>query len=269
MKDVAEVPDRPAEFVEALAKGIAVLECFDAAHPDMTLSEIARRVGLTPAAARRSLITLSALGYVGSQGKRFHLRPKVMTLGSGFYFAAQIDELLLPELRQIVEAHGDAASVAMLDGTDVIYIAHHSTQRARRASATLGARYPAHATSLGRVLLAGLPDDQLDRAFEQMTPVELTSRTVTSKEELRRLVWKARDLGYATTVDQLDYGITALAVPIRNAEGRVVAALNSSGYSGMVTPDEMVARRLADLRAAASRISAAIPRVPALNAVFE
>ena len=106
MKDVAEVPDRPAEFVEALAKGIAVLECFDAAHPDMTRSEIARRVGLTPAAARRSLITLSALGYVGSQGKRFHLRPKVMTLGSGFYFAAQIDELLLPELRQIVEAHG-------------------------------------------------------------------------------------------------------------------------------------------------------------------
>jgi IclR family pca regulon transcriptional regulator len=102
-----------------------------------------------------------------------------------------------------------------------------------------------------------------------MTPVELTSRTVTSKEELHRLVWKARDLGYATTVDQLDYGITALAVPIRNAEGRVVAALNSSGYSGMVTPDEMVARRLPDLRAAANRISAAIARVPALNAVFE
>lgn len=177
--------------------------------------------------------------------------------------------MLLPELRQIIEAHGDAAAVAMLDGTDVIHVAHHSTQRARRASVTLGARYPAHATSLGRVLLAGLPDDQLDRACEAMTPVELSSRTVTSKAELRRLVWKARDLGYPTTVDQLDYGITALAVPIRNAEGRVVAALNASGHSRMVTPDELVAKRLADLRAAASRISAAIARVAALNAVFE
>jgi len=263
-----EDAEKPSEFVEALAKGIAVLECFDAAHPDMTLSEIARRVGLSPAAARRSLITLSALGYVGSQGKRFHLRPKVMTLGSGFYFAARIDELLLPELRQIVETHGDAASVAMLDGTDVIYVAHHSTQRARRASATLGARYPAHATSLGRVLLAGLPDAALDRTIDSMTPVQLTSRTVTSKDELRLLILKARDLGYATTVDQLDYGITALAVPVKNAEGRVVAALNSSGYSGMVTPEKMVTKRLADLRAAAHRISAAIARVPALNAVF-
>lgn len=187
--------DRPAEFVEALAKGLAVLESFDAAHPDMTLSEIARRVGLTPAAARRSLITLGALGYVGQRGKRFHLRPKVMALGSGFHFASRIDELLLPELRQIVEAHGDAASVAMLDGHDVIYIAHHSTQRARRATAVVGARYPAHATSLGRVLLPGLPDDALARFFETVEPVALTSRTVTSKEELRRLIWKARDLG--------------------------------------------------------------------------
>lgn len=261
--------DRPAEFVEALAKGLAVLECFDAAHPDMTLTEVARRVGVSAATARRSLITLTALGYVGQNGKRFHLRPKVMGLGSGFYFAARIDELLLPELRQIVETHGDAASVAMLDGHDVVYIAHHSTQRARRATAVVGARYPAHATSLGRVLLAGLSDAQLDRYFETMTPVALTSRTVTSKEELRRLIWKVRDLGYATTVDQLDYGITALAVPIRGPDGSIVAALNSSGYSGMVTPDEMVANRLADLRAAASRISASAARVPALSAVFE
>ena len=261
--------ERPAEFVEALAKGLAVLESFDAAHPDMTLSEVAKRVGLSPAAARRSLITLGALGYVGQNGKRFHLRPKVMSLGSGFYFAARIDELLLPELRQIVEAHGDAASVAMLDGADVIYIAHHSTQRARRATAVVGARYPAHATSLGRVLLAGLDDAALERTFDAMTPVALTARTVTDKSALRALVDEVREAGFATTVDQLDYGITALAVPIRCAEGHVVAALNSSGYSGMVTPEQMVITRLADLRAAASRIGAAAARVPALSAVFD
>lgn len=260
---------RPAEFVEALAKGLAVLECFDAAHPDMTLSDIARRTQVSPAAARRSLITLAALGYVGQNGKRFHLRPKVMALGSGFYFAARIDEIMLPELRQIVEAHGDASSVAMLDGTDVVYIAHHSTQRARRATAVVGARYPAHATSLGRVLLAGLTDAALDKALAAMDPVALTSRTTTDKAELRRLILMARQDGYATTVDQLDYGITALAVPVRAADGRVVAALNSSGYTGMVTPEAMVATRLGDLRAAAGRLSATTARIPALAAVLD
>lgn len=264
-----EPADRPAEFVEALAKGLAVLECFDAAHPDMTLSDIARRTGVTPAAARRSLITLQALGYVGQNGKRFHLRPKLMALASGFYFAARIDEFMLPELRQIVEEHGDASSVAMLDGVDVVYIAHHSTQRARRATAVVGARYPAHATSLGRVLLAGLPDDALDAALARMQPAALTARTVTDKAELRRLILAARADGYATTVDQLDYGITALAVPIRAADGRVVAALNSSGYTGMVTPDEMVASRLLPLRAAAGRLSLATTRIPALSAVLD
>lgn len=261
--------DHPAEFVEALAKGLAVLESFDAAHPDMTLSEIARRTNVSPAAARRSLITLTALGYVGQNGKRFHLRPKAMSLGSGFYFAAQIDELMLPELRQIVETHGDASSVAMLDGTDVVYIAHHSTQRARRATAVVGARYPAHATSLGRVLLGGLSDAALDQALAKMEPKALTSRTETDKTELRRLILATRENGFATTVDQLDYGITAIAVPIRAADGRVVAALNASGYTGVVTPETMVATRLADLRAAASRLSVATARIPALSAVLD
>jgi IclR family pca regulon transcriptional regulator len=132
----------------------------------------------------------------------------------------------------------------------------------------VGARYPAHATSLGRVLLAGLADEVLDRTLADMTPVALTSRTLTDKAALRLVVQEVREAGFATTVDQLDYGITALAVPIRGADGRVVAALNSSGYSGLVTPAQMVEGRLADLRAAAARIAASAARVPALSAVF-
>ncbi len=260
--------DRPPEFVEALAKGLAVLECFDAAHPEMTLSEIARRVGLSPAAARRSLITLGALGYVGQVGKRFHLKPKVMGLGSAFYFSARIDEVLQPELRHLVETFGDASSVATLDGHDVIYIAHYSTQRARRATAVVGARYPAHATSLGRVLLAGLDDGALDAYFASVEPTALTARTVTNPEELRRIVYKTRELGYSTSVDQLDYGITALAVPIRAQDGRTLAALNSSGYSGMVTADQMVAERLQELRGAAGRIALAMQRFPVLASLL-
>ena len=259
---------RPAEFVEGLAKGLAILECFDASHSEMTLSEVARRVNLTPAAARRSLLTLQALGYVGQRAKRFHLRPKVMTLGSAFYFSARIDEFLQPDLRELVERFGDASSVGTLDGGQVTYIAHYSVQRARRAAAVIGARYPAYATSIGRVLLAGLGDDALEAYLADLEPEALTARTETDREALRAAILKAREDGHATTVDQLDYGITALAVPIRDPEGRTVAALNSSGYTGMVSPEGLIAERLPMLHAAASRIGHAVSRYPILQSVM-
>lgn len=265
---VIDSSNRPPEFVEALAKGLAVLEAFDNAHPEMTLSEIARRVKASPAAVRRSLITLEALGYVGQSGKRFHLQPKVMGLGSAFYFAARIDELMLPELRHLVETFGDAASVATLDVHDVIYIAHHSRQRARRASAVVGARYPAHATSMGRVLLAGLDEVRLESYFATVEPQALTALTVTSVEALRDIIEEVRRQGYATAVDQLDYGITALAVPVRGPDGNTVAALNSSGYSGLTTPEKMVNERLHELRLAASRIGEAVTRYPVLTSIL-
>lgn len=266
--DGDETQERPAEFVEALAKGLSILESFDAAHSHMTLSDIARRVGLSPAAARRALITLKALGYVGQTDKRFHLRPRVMSLGSSFYFSAHVDEILQPDLRRLVEQFGDASSVATLVGHDVLYIAHYSEQRARRASAVVGARYPAHATSLGRVLLAGLNDAALDAYMAALEPVALTNKTVTDKDDLRALIEKAREDNYATTVDQLDYGITALAVPIRGSDNRTIAALNTSGYSGMVTAESLVAERLRELHAAAARLSNAIARYPIMESII-
>ena len=260
---------RPPEFVEALAKGLAILESFDQSHPEMTLSEVARRVGLSPAAARRSLITLGDLGYVGQAGKRFHLKPRVMALGSAFYFSARVDELLQPDLRDLVNRFGDASSIGALDDTDVIYVAHVSVQRARRAAAIVGARYPAFATSMGRVLLAGLDDDTLSErlAGSRLTP--LTSRTCTDVDVLKSEIAVVREQGFATTVDQLDYGITALAVPIRDAEGRTIAALNSSGYTGVVTPDDLIRERLPALREAASHIAHEISRFPVLNSVLD
>ena len=264
----AAAEDRPPDFVEALAKGLSILECFDAAHGEMTLSEIARRVGLTPAAARRSLITLMALGYAGQANKRFFLRPKVLGLGSAFYFSARIGELLQPELVRLVEQFGDASSIATLDRADVIYVAHYSVQRARRATAVVGARYPAHATSLGRVLLAGLGDAELDACLDAARLVPLTSKTLTDKAALRREIAAVRERNFSTTVDQLDYGITALAVPIRGPNGTTAAALNSSGYSGMVTTDQLVEERLTELQAAAARIAQTIARYPILGSII-
>jgi IclR family pca regulon transcriptional regulator len=265
---MARAAEKSPDFVEALAKGIAILESFDAAHPDMTLSEVARRIGLSPAAARRSLITLSRLGYVGQKDKRFHLKPKILTLGSALYFSARIDVLLQPELRDIVEKFGDASSIGTLDGTDVIYIAHVSVQRARRAVAVVGARYPAHGTSLGRVLLAGLPDERLEHYFETVEPQALTTKTIVDRDELRAEILKVRGQGYSTTVDQLDYGITAIAVPIRDIDGNTIAALNSSGYTGLVTPERLISERLPDLQATASRIAHSIASYPVLLSVI-
>ncbi|MEM5470309.1 IclR family transcriptional regulator C-terminal domain-containing protein [Hoeflea sp. AS60] len=259
---------KPEEFVEALAKGISILESFDAANPEMTLSEIARKVGYSPAAARRSLITLMALGYVGQTNKRFHLRPKIMTLSSGFYYSAQIDEVLQPNLRELVGKFGDASSVGTLDQRDVIYIAHYSVQRARRAAAVVGARYPACATSLGRVLLAGLSDAELDQYFDGLVIEPLTSKTMADPIQLRAEIERVREQGYSTTVDQLDYGITALAVPIRALDGRTIAALNTSGYSGMVDAEFLTANRLPELRATASRIANALTRYPMLLSII-
>lgn len=259
---------RPGEFVEALAKGLAVLECFDAENASMSLSEVARRAGLTPSAARRSLLTLSALGYVGQTGKSFHLKPRVLALGSAFLLSARMEETLQPELQRLVETFGDASSVATLDGHDVIYVAHHSVQRARRRMAFAGARYPAVATSLGRVLLSGLEVHELDAFFGSVEPPALTTRTVVDKGALRALVEETRENGYAISVDQLDYGITALAVPIRTADGRMVAALNTSGYSGTVTPESLLAERLEALDAAAARIAQTLLRYPVLGNIL-
>lgn len=259
--------DKHGEYVEGLARGIAILESFDAAHPEMTLSDVARRCALSPAAARRGLLTLSALGYVGQRDKRFHLRPKVMTLGSTFYFSARIGDLLQPELRHLVETFGDAASIGTLDGTEVIYIASVSVQRARRAAAIIGARYPAHATSIGRVLLAGLPPADLTARLGAPL-ARLTSRTLADPCALTAEIARVREDGYATTVDQLDYGITALAVPIRGSDGGWIAALNTSGYTGMVTPESLVAERLPELRATARRIGAAVAATPIIETII-
>ncbi len=260
--------ERPPEFVEALAKGLAILECFGPGRGEMTLSEIARQVGISPPAARRSLITLVELGYVGQRERRFFLRPKVMGLGSAFYFAARVDEVLLPELRHLVDLFGDAASVATLDGDDVIYVAHHSQQRARRASAVVGARYPAHATSLGRVLLSGLSQADLATYLEALAPVALTGQTVTDPARLRAIIEQAQAQGYATAVDQLDYGITALAVPIRGVSGETIAALNSSGYTGLVSPESLIAERLPEMRRVSGRISETLQRYPIVESLL-
>jgi IclR family pca regulon transcriptional regulator len=252
------------EFVEALARGLAVLGAFDQAYSEMTLSEVASRTRMSPATARRSLHTLEALGYLRFVNKKFVLAAHVLTLGAAYVRAAGVDEALMPELRRLVDLFGDASSVSVLDGSDVLYIAHCSEQRAARRTAGIGVTYPAYATSMGRVLISRLRDDQIEAYLRELKPLKLTEHTVTDTGRLRQILIQTRRLGYSAVVDELDYGITALAVPITDQAGRVVAAVNTSGYSGKLPVDQLIDRRLNDLQIAAARIGQVFARYPVL-----
>jgi IclR family pca regulon transcriptional regulator len=254
-----------ADFVDALARGLSVIEAFDSRRSEMTLSEVAAVTALAPATARRCLHTLEALGYVRRAGRRFVLGARVLTLGTAYTRAAQIEEMIVPEIGALVESYGDAASVGVLDGGDILYIAHLSRQKAVRMTAAVGVRYPAYANSMGRVLLAFLDDVARKAYFAAAQLRKLTDATVTSRRELERIFAEIRRTGFVTVVDQLDYGITALAIPIRSPAGEVVAALNTSGYTGRVTPRQLVDERLAALRAAATRIERKLVQYPALT----
>jgi IclR family pca regulon transcriptional regulator len=170
---------------------------------------------------------------------------------------------MVPELRRLVSLFGDAASVGVMDGIDVLYIARVFEHSALRPLAGIGATHPAYATSMGRVLLSGLSLEKLDKYLALAKLDKFTEMTETSPNRLRKLIRVVRQQGYAATVDQLAYGITSLAVPIR-LENKVVAAINTSGYTSRTTQDSMIDERLADLRLSAGRVASILASYPAL-----
>ena len=251
------------DHVEALERGLKVIEAFGKDRPMMTLSEVAAVTDMSPATARRCLMTLATMGYVQQRDKTFSLSARVLSLGASFSEAAQIDELVVPELRKLVDAFGDAASLAVRHGTEVLYVAHQSRQDAVRATAAVGTRYPAFATSLGRVLLAFEDSETVMDVLETKPLRKLVETTVVDLPQLHAILQQVRNQGYATAVDQLDYGVTSLAVPVR-VNGRVSAALNTSGYTGKLTVDALLGERLDDLRDSAYALERKMTDFPSL-----
>ena len=175
-----------------------------------------------------------------------------------------MDEAFTPELKRIVETFGDAASVSVLEGANILYVAHLSQQRMSRMTAGVGVTYPAQLTSMGRVLLANLPQSRLDRFFDEFRAIKPTAQTLDDPDELRAEIARARESGYAIAIDQLDHGIAAIAVPVRDPDGAIIAAVNSSGYTGIVTRKAMIEERLPRLRAAAAALTQVLRRYPVL-----
>jgi IclR family transcriptional regulator, pca regulon regulatory protein len=232
---MTDKPTQNSDFVQSLERGLAVIRAFDAEHRELALSEVARSTGWTRAAARRFLLTLVKLGYVSFSQGRFSLRPRVLELGYAYLSSLSLPEVALPHMESLVAQVNESCSISVLDDTDVIYVARVPTRRIMSITLAVGTRLPAFVTSMGRVLLAGLPDEELEERLSRIEIAPLTPRTVKDKEALRTILASVRRQGYAATDQELEEGLRSLAVPLRGASGAVTAALNLSVHASRAT----------------------------------
>jgi len=248
-----------------LAKGLEVIRAFTRDHSALTLSQVAAIARMPAATTRRCLLTLEELGYVMRSGRNFLLRPKVLELGAAYLESMDVEHLTKTHLEELARKTGDSAALCVLDGPDIVYVARTSVRTLVRLEAHVGSRFPAHATSTGRVLLAGLSAERLDKYFHSAKIAALTDRTVTEPAKLRQAIDDCRRTGYSAVEDELAYGVVAVAVPVFDPQGRVVAALNSSSHSKRIAKSKLVRERLAMLQQASRQISAELARVPGLS----
>jgi IclR family pca regulon transcriptional regulator len=258
-------PSGRREVMGGLAKGLEVLRTFSRAKPHMTLSEIAARAGLPAATARRCLNTLEELGYVARNGRQFLLRPQVLEIGAVYLDSMGIQTLTQTRLEELALATGGTASLSVLSGTGAVVVARNSARtQALAVEPYVGQRHPAHATSLGKVLLAGLGPERLANWFEKAELTRYTDRTITDHATLMQQIEAARRDGYATAEEELAPGVVGLAVPVRDAAGRVVAALAVGVHISEARAQELVTRHLAALRDASQAVSAEAARMPVI-----
>lgn len=248
---------RPGDdYVQSLARGLAVLRSFGADAPAQTLTEVAQRTGLTRAGARRLLLTLQQLGYVTSDGRLFRLTPRVLELGFAYLSAQPVWQRAQPVMEALVRELGESCSAAVLDGADIVYVLRVPARKIMTVDLGVGSRLPAFCTSMGRVLLAGLPPEQLSARLAGLTLTAHTPRTVTDPAQLAAHIAQVREQGYSVVDEELEPGLVSMAAPLRDRSGRVVAALNLSGQSSR-TPRALMERDfLPRLLDAAAQINA-------------
>ena len=247
--------EQNGEYVAGLEKGLAVIEAFGARHPRLTISEAARLAGLSRASARRCLLTLEKLGYAEYDGRYFRLAPRALRLGHAYVMSTPLPRVVQPVLETLSERTRESASVAILDGTDTVFIARSNTRRSLSAGIGVGTRLPAYGTATGRVLLSNLPDAKVRSLLKEMAPRKLTPRTVTDPGGLLEEVRKARSQGYAISDEELELGLRSIAVPIRNAVGDMIAAMSLSVQASRMGRKEMVEQLLPALETGRRMIS--------------
>src|SRR5208282_4259279 len=249
-------------FMASLARGLTVIRAFTQQRRPMTIAQLSQRTAIPRAAVRRCLYTLAALGYVGTEdGRSYALRPRILALGHAFLSSTPLVYAVQPLLDQITSMLHESSSMAVLENDEILYIARSSTTtRLLSIELGIGSRLPAYCTSMGRVLLAGLPAAELEAYLSRVPLVKLTGRTVSTADELKAALQAVRRDGYCVVDQELEIGLRSIAVPVHDRVGRAVAAINVGTQSSRVSVSEMESRFLPPLRAAAHELALLLAR---------
>jgi IclR family pca regulon transcriptional regulator len=245
-----------SDFVQSLERGLAVIRAFDAENSELTLSDVARSTGLPRAAARRFLLTLVELGYVRTDGRLFALRPRILELGYAYLSSIALPDVAAPQMETLAAKVHESCSLSMLDDRDIVYVARVPTRRIMTVAINVGTRFPAYATSMGRVLLAGLSPAELDDYLAHTELRALTPKTTSDPRKLRTMLARIASQGFALVDQELEIGLRSIAVPVHNADGSVAAALNVSMHVGRGSAEAARRELLPQLRATAESIEA-------------
>ncbi|QDD66291.1 IclR family transcriptional regulator [Herbaspirillum seropedicae] len=246
-------------FMTSLARGLAVIRAFSDSRRSLTIAQISQKTGIPRAAVRRCLHTLKQLGYADSDVNNFSLRPKILTLGYSYLSSTPLTVSAQPYLNNISRTLGESCSLAVLEDHEVLYVARSAASRVMSVALNTGSRLPAYCTSLGRAMLAHLPEDQLKAYFDKVKLRALTEKTVVSQKRLRDILAGVRANGYAVIDEELEVGLRSIAVPVRGASGNVLAALNVGAQAARVSVAQMEEEILPVLLRGAQELSVLLP----------
>jgi IclR family transcriptional regulator, pca regulon regulatory protein len=256
---VAQAGPQPGDsYVRSFARGLDVIRSFSQDAPAQTLSEVAQRTGLTRAGARRILLTLQALGYVDTDGKHFRLTVRILDLGFAYLSSMPIWSLAEPEMESLVDELDESCSVAVLDGTEVVYVLRVHAHKIMRNALGVGSRLPAYCTSLGRVLLASLDDVDVEERLSASPLLKRTPSTLIEVPQIMERIRQVRRQGWCLVDQELEEGLISVAAPLVSRSGRTVAAINISGQANRTDVAAMERRFVPALLQRAGMISARI-----------
>jgi IclR family transcriptional regulator, pca regulon regulatory protein len=242
------------DMIDGLRKGLEVICAFEDGTPKLTQSELAQRLDLSRAAARRYLMTLTALGYMATDGKAYWLTPKVMRLGQSYVASSRLPRTVMPTLHKLTEAIGESTNMCVLEGFEAVYICRVNAAKLLSTGIEPGTRLPAHTLAGGRLILSFLPEHELDLWLKNAKLIAYTPLTLIDKAQLKREILKMRKQGYGLAESQLEMGLRGVSVPLCDGAGRVVGALSVSMSTAAITQTAAVKRFVPALREAAEQL---------------
>lgn len=246
-------------FMTSLARGLAVVKAFSDQRRAMTIAQLSHKTGIPRAAVRRCLYTLKQLGYADSEANNFYLKPKILSLGYSYLSSTPLTIAAQPCLNQLSRTLNESCSLAVMEDGEVLYISRSQTSRVLSVALNAGSRLPAYCTSLGRVLLAGLPAAELDEYFARVKLIAYTDRTIVSEQRLREILIDVRQKGYSVVEEELEIGLRSIAVPVRGASGSTMAALNIGAQATRISRTLVEQSFLPALLNAAGELAVLLP----------